>query len=439
MLAYLLSLIDRILLSLLVVPIEKDLKITDTEFSLLTGLAFALLYSVAGVPIARIADRGISRSRIVGLGIIVWSLMTAISGFAQEYWELFLARVGVGIGEAALAPAAASIIADLFPREKLSKAMAVFTLGGILGSGAAYLLGGAAVALVSRAAPLHLPVIGALSGWRLAFVAVAMPGVIVAGLVFSMQEPQRAWREPAAEPGDGLLRFLKVNASAIAVYFAAYSCFNALFYGFITWLPALLIRRHQLDVQAVGVVIGMVLIVVGPVGAMLGGASADFLMRRGKNTAHMRINFLACVGITCFAVAMPLDSNWPSAIALLCGLYFSCSIVSAIGIAGLQLMTPPHLRAQVTAIFFLVINLFGITSGPAAIALLTDFVFRDPNTIHRSMALVGAVFPTIAAILFLLGTNTVGRSVCRQRFLAEPGPLGSGPAKYSNPRLQKSL
>jgi len=415
MLAYLLSLIDRIFLTLLTDPIEKALRITDVQFGLLTGFAFALLYSIVGVPIGWLADKGVARNRIIGIGILVWTAMTAISGLAQDYWQLFVARVGVGVGEAALAPAAASLIADSFPREQLSKAMAVFTLGGILGSGAAYLLGGATIDLAYRYGGAPIPLIGPLAGWRLAFIVAATPGILVAVLVFCIRESRPLTRSPQSRNHPVLLDFLREHFGAFASYICAYACFNTLFYGFFSWLPALLSRRQHLQISAVGLMIGTVLVTFGPLGALAGGASADFLISRGKDDAHMRINFVACLAIAVFAVTLPLEQHLPTAIALFCGFYFFASIVSALGLSGLQLMTPPELRARVTAIFFLVVNLLGITAGPAVVAALTQFVFRDPDSIHRSMAILGATFPLFGAVLFLFGAGAVARSMAAAR------------------------
>jgi MFS family permease len=419
MLAYLLSLIDRIFLALLTDPIERSLHISDTEFGLLTGFAFALLYSVAGVPIGSLVDRGIAPNRIIAAGILVWTVMTALSGLAQDYWQLFAARIGVGVGEATLGPAAASRIADLFPRERLSKAMAVFTLGGILGSGAAYLLGTLTIDLVYRYSGTALPGIGPLAGWRLAFMAAASPGILMAVLVFMIREPRRPRRSTPEHSSPSLLDFLSRNRRAIALYLGAYACFNTPFYGVFAWLPALASRHYHLPINSVGASIGIVLITFGPLGAMAGGAAADGLTGRGRNAAHMQINCLACMGITLFAVAMPLQGSWGAAIVLLCGLYFCCSIVSALGISGLQLMTPPGLRARMTALFFLAINLFGMTTGPAVVAALTQHVFADPARVNHSLAVLGACFPLLAALVFACG---VGR--CRSPH--DCGPRRSG-------------
>jgi MFS family permease len=203
LLAYTLSFIDRMILSLLVGPIRADLGISDTQMSLLMGFAFAIFYSLLGVPLGWLADRGNRKALIVG-GVAAWSLMTAVCGLARGYGGLFLARIGVGVGEATLSPAAYSMLGDYFPRERLGRAMAVYSIGVPLGSGVALVAGAFVVRFVTEGAPVPLPLLGALEPWRLAFLIVGLPGLLVAALIaLAIREPAR--RGPgaaAAGPGE---------------------------------------------------------------------------------------------------------------------------------------------------------------------------------------------------------------------------------------------
>ena len=188
--AYTCSFIDRSVLGLMVGPIRDELGITDTQFSLLQGLAFAIFYTLLGIPIARLADRT-NRRNIVAAGIALWSLMTALCGLARSFGSLFMARVGVGVGEAALAPAAFSLITDLFPRKKVGRAIGTYQTGLFVGYGLSVILGGWLVGTLEQGPPLELPLLGELSAWRATLVIVGLPGLVIALLCLTFREPAR--------------------------------------------------------------------------------------------------------------------------------------------------------------------------------------------------------------------------------------------------------
>ena len=191
MLAYVCSFVDRQVLALMVPAVRRDLGISDTQMSLLMGLSFALFYSILGLPIGRLADRS-SRRRIIVWGIAVWSVMTALCGAARNYWQLFLARMGVGVGEAALSPPAYSLIADYFPKDRLGTAIGVYSLGIYLGSGLAMMLGGWVTGRVAAAAMWTLPLIGEVRPWQAVFFVIGLPGLLLALWVGTLREPARA-------------------------------------------------------------------------------------------------------------------------------------------------------------------------------------------------------------------------------------------------------
>ena len=191
LLAQTFSFLDRMIMGLLVGPIRDTFQISDTQYSLLAGLAFSLFYALMGLPLARIADSR-SRRNLIAAGIAVWSLMTAVCGLAKGFWMLFVARMGVGVGEATLAPGAYSMIADYFPKSLLARALSVYMVGVTLGSGFAYMLGGAVVAYVENMPQIVLPVLGAIHGWQLTFFIVGLPGLLVALLMMlTVREPPR--------------------------------------------------------------------------------------------------------------------------------------------------------------------------------------------------------------------------------------------------------
>ena len=190
LLAYVLSFVDRIILSLLVTPIKEDLGTTDAQMGLLMGFAFAIFYTIAGIPIAKYSDVK-SRKMIIAIGIFLWSIMTAVCGLARSFFQLFLARVGVGVGEAALTPAAYSMISDYFSEEKLGRAMAVYKSGAMFGGGLAFIIGGAVVGYVVNSDSIILPLLGEMKPWQMAFIIVGLPGVLIGLLMLTVKEPSR--------------------------------------------------------------------------------------------------------------------------------------------------------------------------------------------------------------------------------------------------------
>ena len=191
-LAYIISFVDRQILGLLAELIKRDLDISDVQMSWLMGLSFAIFYATLGIPIGWLADRR-SRRTIIAAGIAIWCLMTAASGFARQYWQLFLARVGVGVGEATLTPAALSLIMD-YPRNQVGRAIGFYTMGISLGMGVAYIVGGKVIGLVSNAPDLVLPVVGQLRAWQTSFLVVGIPGLFLAALMLTVREPERRGR-----------------------------------------------------------------------------------------------------------------------------------------------------------------------------------------------------------------------------------------------------
>src|SRR6202161_3902739 len=208
MLMYIFSFIDRTTISLIVEPMKRDLQISDTQIGMLQGLAFALLYTFLGLPIARLSDRH-SRRAIIAGGVFIWSIMATLCGLARTAAQLFVARIGVGVGEAALSPAAYSIITDSFPRSKLGSAFGVYNIGITIGAGVAFLVGGIVVAAVSHAgATYSLPLLGEVRAWQMVFIVTGAPGIVLPLLLLTVREPKRRGilRASSAQPAATLPR-----------------------------------------------------------------------------------------------------------------------------------------------------------------------------------------------------------------------------------------
>ncbi len=418
LLAYTLSFIDRMILSLLVAPIRAALDISDTQVSLLIGLAFALFYTLLGLPLAWIADR-FNRRNLIVAGIVVWSFMTAGCGFAGSYASLFAARMGVGVGEATLSPAAYSMLSDYFPRDKLARAMAVYSIGVPLGSGVALILGSFVVQAVLTAPMVDVPFHGPMEAWRLIFVWVAAPGLFIALLMLTVREPFRRGRQVAiaaagapAVQAPGLLAHLGAQRAALGALFGGMSLIGLVMYGVIAWIPTFFARTYGMDIAHAGLWFGIIMAVGGAVGLIAGGALADRLFGKGVGDAHLRVMRLSILfgGPPLLATALMPD---PASALVMLAIAFPCMTMHGVGGVALQLITPNEYRARMTALYFFVVNLVGLGFGPMLIALLTDNLFQNDALLRYSIATVTAVALPLAAIILTLGFKGYARELAR--------------------------
>jgi MFS family permease len=400
-LAYICSFIDRQIITLLVGPIKQDLGLTDTEMSYLLGLSFALFYTVFGFLIAIAADR-LNRRNIIAAGIFIWSLMTAACGLARGYGQLFLARMGVGFGEGALSPAALSIISDYFPREKLGRAISVYSMGIAIGSGIALLVGGTVIQLVSTADTVTLPLLGELRPWQAAFVIVALPGIPIGLLMFTIREPARRGRSQMAagrwslQPVRQQLRGHWRTYAGICLGMAV---LTVMAYGIIGWIPEHFRRSYGWTIGQVSLWYGLVLIVFGPLGAITGGWLADRLQRRhGDGYLRAVLMGLAILGPGYILFAL-MPGPWLS-LAWLVPATLGGAIPTSVAGAALMQVTPNEMRATISAMYYFVLSIIGLGLGPTSIALLTDYWFADEGALRYSIAIV-AVVATVAALALM--------------------------------------
>ena len=409
--AYTLSFLDRSLLSLLIAPVKADLGLSDTGISLLLGFAFAIFYTLMGLPLGLLADRG-NRRNLVAAGIAVWSAMTAACGFTTSFAGLFAARIGVGIGEATLSPAAYSMLSDSFPRERLGRAMALYSIGLPLGSGLALLLGGTIISAAGALGHLALPWIGALPAWRMSFLIVGLSGLVVVVLMLSVREPARRTDDAANSDNPlGLLAFLQERRAAISTLFGGIALFVLVIYGNMAWTPAFLARTYGLSVAEIGTQYGLITALCGAGGLLAGGMAADRLFARGVADAHLRVILFSVVLCWPLFVATPLMPNAGGAMVLLALGGVAATLHGGIAGAALQLMTPGHLRARMTALYFLVANLIGLGLGPTLVALVTDYVLHDEASLRYAMAGVSAVVLPASALILTLGLKPFARAV----------------------------
>lgn len=417
MLAYTNSFIDRQILSLLVEPIREDLGVTDTQISLLAGLAFSIFYTLMGVPLARLADQS-HRRNIIAVGITSWSFMTALCGAAQNFWQLFLARIGVGVGEATLSPAAFSMISDYFPKHRLSRAISVYSMGVYFGVGLALMIGGLVIKLVSAAPPVELPIVGKVYSWQLTFFYVALLGLPILLLILTIREPLRRGRAASTISKHGasfkdLRQFVRTNAWTVTWHFAAYSLIGIGIVTYLVWTPTLFIRTYGWDAPKVGLVYGGLTFVLGTAGVYAGGFVADWLHRRGRQDAILRATLYGGFAAIPFAVATPLMPNATLATLGLAFATFFLAFPQGLPAAALQVIAPNALRAQMTALYFLVGNLIALGFGPTLVALVTDYGFEDPQKLRYSMSVVCAIVIPLGLVAAYLSLKPYRESVDR--------------------------
>jgi MFS family permease len=404
--AYTVSFIDRQILALMIGPIRQDFGISDTQVSLLIGLAFALFYTFLGIPIGRLADR-YSRRAIIGGGIFIWCLMTAACGVAQNYSQLFLARVGVGVGEAALGPSALSLISDYFPQEARGRAVSFYTMGISLGSGLAMIIGGELVTLATHAGAFTLPLAGQLHGWQTVFFIVGIPGLLLAALLATVREPARgetlrsSANTSAHLPLSAVITFIGTRWRLYGSHFLGMSVAATLSYGFFAWIPTTFVRTWGWSIARTGAAYGSVVIASGILSVFLVSSLSKRLLSRGCTDLYMRVALYSAVLGVSGAVLTPVMPGPYLALLMLLPTTVGTMAATAAGLAGLMVVTPNQMRAQASALYYLVVNLVGLTIGPTGIALFTDRVFRDDSMVRYSVLCV-AFLTGALSICFLI-------------------------------------
>jgi MFS family permease len=416
--AYTFSYVDRTILTLLVKPIRHSLGISDTQVSLLHGLAFAVFYTVLGIPIARLADSS-NRVLVISAGIAVWSFMTALCGVARTFGQLFLARVGVGVGEAALGPAAYSLLSDFFTGPALTRALSVYTSAIYIGAGLALVIGGAIIAIVPA---MNIPGVGHLEPWQVVFLFVGSPGLAIAVLMMTVREPPRTGVAAGAAgslPVREVVHFMGRQRAAYALLIAGFSAFSLLWNGANAWIPTFFIRNFGWTPAVVGLRYGLVLLIFGTLGVIAGGILGGWLESRGWTDANPRVGIIASALIMPFGILAPLQGNPEVALALFTVFVFAGSLPFGAAASAFQQITPNQMRGQVTAVYFFFLNLAGIGLGPTVVALITDHVFHDDIAVKYSLVIVALLAAPLAALLLWLSLRPF-RSLRRATTVVSP-------------------
>jgi len=357
---YTFNFIDRQILSILLEPIKQDLGLSDSALGMLTGFAFALFYATLGIPIARFADRG-NRRNLIALALTIWSGMTALSGLAQNFWHLLLARIGVGVGEAGCSPPAHSMIADYFPAENRATALGIYSLGIPFGILFGFIAGGW---------------LNEFFGWRVAFFVVGIPGVLLALLVrYTLREPPRGMAEGrvADEQQPTVMETFRFLWSKRSFRHMAVGGGLTAFvgYGVVTWVPSFLIRSYGMSTGDVGTYLGLILGIPGGIGIALGGYLAD---RYGARDTRwylwvVAVALIACVPLSfgVYLSATAFASLMFLIIPILLGNFYQATTFSQTqGLVSLRM------RSVAAAVLLFILNIIGLGAGPQAVGILSD-------------------------------------------------------------------
>ena len=402
---YMLSFVDRTILGMLVGPIQAELGISDTEFGYLTGFAFTIFYVLLGIPLGRLADSW-SRRNLVAAGILVWSFFTGLSSLTRSYASLFAARVGVGVGEASLSPSAYSTITDYFPNRKLGVAISVYNMGIFLGIGAAFLLGGTVVDLVTRTPETIVPLLGPMASWRVTFLIVGLPGVLFALLMLTVREPAR--RDLAGRASAGKLtvgqvwREISMRRASLLGISAGMIFQSSQVYALLTWATASFSRVHGWTPGQTGRPLALILLTFGCAGMYVGGLWSDRWLRKGIPEAPLKVGVVAGAGtLVFFAPALLMPSPGLTLLLIAPGLFFT-ALPMGITIAALQRIFPNQARGQVSAVFLFFLNLGGYPLGAIVPGFINDRFFEDPARIATAVSLTIGAAALLMTLSFFL-------------------------------------
>jgi len=398
-LLYWISLLDRTIISLMVDPIKRDLGISDVQFGMLHGLAFAITFCVFGLAAGALADR-VNRRRVIYLCVTIWSLATAACGVAQNFFHMMIARVAVGVGEAGLNPCATSMITDLFPKHRLTLALAVYSMGASVGAGCAFLFGGMLIEFVNQQPILTVPIIGEFRAWQAVFFIIGLPGVLIAFSVLSIPEPlRRGVRSRPLQASTGLLQsyrdlmqFITERPQFFLYHFIGFGLASMGFAGGNAWYAAHLARNFGWGAGDIGLGLGLAMIVAGLLGKTLSGLAVDELFSKGYRDAQFRWYASCLVLATPIAIyASTSDDVWIflSGIALMVMLL---SPLTALYVAALNLVTPNELRGVAVALYSALAGLIALSLGPIVIAAASDYLYGGDQ--------IGAGLATLYAISY---------------------------------------
>lgn len=413
MIAYVFSFVDRQILNLLVGPIRRDLGISDTQMSLLMGFSFAIFYTILGIPLGRLADSRSRRGLIVA-GVVVWSFMTALCGLARSYWQLFLFRIGVGVGEATLSPAAYSMIADYFPPERRATAISVYSMGIYLGSGIAFLLGGLVIQFAVAQGAVTLPLIGDVRPWQVVFFVLGGAGIVFSFAFLLVREPARdgVSLSTGGVAFGAVVSHLWKNRRTVLCHNLGFAMIAFCSYGTSAWVPSFFIRTFGWKAGEVGIIYGLIVMVFGCAGILFGGWLTDRWQKQGKADAALRVGIVASAVAIVGNVYLLANTGTLAAILMVPSV-FALGMPFGAAPAAIVAIVPNQMRGQTAAVYLFIVNLIGLGVGPTAIALVTDYVFANDLALKWSMLIVGSGANVVAIALLVAGLKPYRETLSR--------------------------
>jgi MFS family permease len=404
-LAYTFSFVDRQVLNLLVEPIRQDLELTDTSISFLQGLAFVMPYVLMSVPIGRLVDT-FNRVFVLIGGVLAWSAATFACGLSGTYAQLLAARMGVGAGEASVTPAAWSLLADYFPPERLARPVSFYLMGPYLGGGLALIGGAHVIDWVGEAGRIDLPLLGAVSAWQFTFMAVALPGLVIAVLLATLPNPPRrhvAGVVPLAPGWGEVLRFLRSQWRIYCAVLLGVPFLVVILYGLQGWVPTILVRVYGWNLADAGRIYGTIALVSGSLGVLSGPIVGRWLEQRGRADYPLRLGAYAAVAILMSMATLPWQTSGAGALVCIAAASYFVTLPLALMTYVTQLVTPNTMRGVLAGLYVVTTNVIGLGLGPTLVAVTTDYVLGDPARVHVSLTLVSFVVAPIAMLLMVSG------------------------------------
>ncbi|MBD3760967.1 MFS transporter [Rhizorhabdus sp.] len=409
---YVFSWIDRLILSMLVTPIKAHLALSDVQVSMVTSTSFAIFYAIFGLPLGWASDR-FPRRIIIFLGVLLWGSATTACGYAESYEQLLVARIFVGVGEAALLPAAYSLIADAFPSGQLTRATSTFQMAGKVGSAAAFGLGGAAIAFATLYEGIHIPFHGPAHPWQLVMMMVGLPGVLLALLLFTFPDPGRRKTKADGDSGEGkamIAAFVRANWRLLGLMLVGTSCLAICGYSMTNWVPAYIERHFGWEPARYGPALSLMNI-VSALSLVFNGWIVDRLFARGMKDAHLRFYSWLILALLPVVAYMFFAGNVYVFLACYCVAQFITVPFMVYVSSVMALIAPSAVRARMLAFFLFVFTLLGLGAGPAIVAALTQYVFGDEALLGYSLAVVVVASSLVALVVFRMALRHLGPTI----------------------------
>jgi len=402
-----LSFTDRYVMTMLVEPMKADLHASDVRMSLVLGPAFAILYGVSSLPLGWLADR-YPRRLVIYFGVTLWSIAATATGLARSFTALLFARTVMGVGEASLTPSAYPLLADSFPRKRLTLALSIYQMGVKIGGAVALTIGAVAIAFATKYGPFHLPGYGQLASWQAVLAIIGAPGVLFALLAFTFSEPAR--RSSAGAPSLPVGQFLRENRALLSLMAVGFCLVSMCAFSYSAWVPSYMTREFGWKPTRYGPALAVINLIAA--GAMiLKGWFVDWLFARGMKDAHLRFySWLIALSVPVGAITFAGIS--PVVFLVFYGVLQAIAIEYIVYLgATLQLITPNAMRGRVTGGFMAAFTAVGMGAGPSIVAVLTDHVFHSEKLLGWSLMTVTLAFLSLAYVCLRLALRHVAALV----------------------------